>query len=107
MTHKFSTNSYRSTAVLFEEAPPKPLSPEELRTAREAELRAVASEYEADLLASFDRFPKWNTVEDGKARHHYWNGQKWVEFDLKDPPLWVVESIDPDDLAPTPRPTPL
>lgn len=69
--------------------------PEEVRTAREAELRAAAREYEAELLAIFDRLPKWNTTEDGQLRHHYWDGKKWTEYDLKNPPLWVVESIDP------------
>ena len=100
MTSKFGPNSYRRGAVPFiEEASPKQPSQEELRAAREAELRAAAREHEAELLALFDRLPKWNTVEDGKVRHHYWNGGKWVEYDLNDPPLWMVEDIDPDDLA--------
>jgi len=99
MKPRFSRNSYRSVAApLVEPAPPQQPSPEELRAAREAELQAAASEHEAELLALFDRLPKWNTIEDGKTRHHYWNGQKWVEFDLNDPPLWVVETIDPDSL---------
>ncbi len=107
MTPRFSRNSYRSVVVPFTEAPPQQPSPDELRAAREAELRAAASEHEAELLALFDRLPKWNTVEDGKVQHHYWNGQKWVEFDLTDPPLWAVENIDPDNLPPPPTPTTL
>jgi len=100
MTCKFSCDSYRSVAVPFIEAlPPHAPLPEELRAAREAELRAATREHEAELLAMFDRLPKWNTVEGGQMRYHYWNGQKWVEFDLNDPPLWAVENIDPDSLA--------
>jgi hypothetical protein len=81
------------------ETPPEPPSPEEVRAAREAELRAAAREHEAELLALFDRLPKWNTLEGGQVRHHYWNGEKWVEFDVSNPPLWAVENIDPDSLA--------
>jgi len=100
MTRKFSRNSYLSVAVPFiEAAPPQQPSGEELRAALEAKLRAATCEHEAELLAIFDRLPKWNTVECGQVRHHYWNGQKWVEFDLNDPPLWAVENIDPDSLA--------
>jgi hypothetical protein len=103
MTRPFSRNSYRSVSVPFvETAPPRQPSPEELRAALEAELRAATREHEAELLSLFDRLPKWNTVEGGQARHHYWNGQKWVEYDLNDPPLWAVENIDPDSL-PAPR----
>jgi hypothetical protein len=98
MTHKFSRNSYQSVAVPFKEARSKQPSQEELRAAREAELRAAAREYEAELLAMFDRLPKWNTIEGGQVHHHYWNGQKWVEFDLNAPPLWEAESIDLDNL---------
>jgi hypothetical protein len=47
----------------------------------------------------FDRLPKWNTLESGQLRHYYWNGQKWIEYDLNDPPVWVAESLDPDTLA--------
>lgn len=102
MTRRFSRNSYLSAAVPFVEAsPPQQPSREELRAAREVELRAAAREREAELLALFDRLPKWNTVEDGQMRYHYWNGQKWVEFDVNDPPLWAVENIDPYSL-PTP-----
>jgi hypothetical protein len=99
MTRKFSRNSYRSAPAFIDAAPPQQPSREELRAALEAELRAAAREHEAELLAVFDRLPKWNTVEDGQVRHHYWNGQKWVEFDLNDPPLWAVENIDPDSVA--------
>jgi hypothetical protein len=100
MTRKFSRNSYLSVAVPFiEAAPPQQPSQEELRAAREAELRAATREYEDELLAMFDRLPKWHTVEGGQVHHRYWNGQKWVEFDLSDPPLWAVENIDPDSLA--------
>ncbi|MBZ5657268.1 MAG: hypothetical protein LAO56_18530 [Acidobacteriia bacterium] len=100
MTSKFSRNSCLSVAVPFvEAAPPRQPSREELRAALEAELRAATREHEAELLAMFDRLPKWNTIEDGRVRHHYWNGQKWIEFDLNDPPLWAVENIDPDSLA--------
>lgn len=99
MTRKFSRNSYRGAAVpVIEAAPPQQPSSEELRATLESELRAAAREHEAELLALFDRLPKWNTVEGGQARHHYWNGQKWVEYDLNDPPLWAVENIDPDSL---------
>lgn len=107
MTRKFSRNSYHSVSVPFMEvAPPQPPSPEELRSAREvelraareAELRAAAREHETELLAMFDRLPEWNTLEGGQVRHHYWNGQKWVEFDVNNPPLWAVENIDPDSL---------
>ena len=100
MTGRFSRNSYRSAAVPFMEKPPQPPSPEEVRAAREAELRAAAREYEAELLAVFDRLPKWHTDEGGRVRHHYWNGEKWVEFELNAPPLWAIENIDPDSLAP-------
>jgi len=100
MTRGFSRRSYRGAAVPCVEAPVRQQSPEELRAAREAELRSATSEYEAELLALFDRLPKWNNDEGGKVRHHYWNGQRWVEFDLKNPPLWVVETIDPDTLPP-------
>jgi hypothetical protein len=82
----------------MEAAPPQQPSREELRAAREAELRAAAREHEAELLAMFDRLPKWNTVEGGQVHYHYWNGQKWVEFDLNNPPLWAVENIDPNSL---------
>jgi hypothetical protein len=100
MTRKLTRNcSLSVVASVVEAAPPQQPSREELRAALEAELRAAAREYEAELLAIFDRLPKWNTVEGGQARHHYWNGQKWVEFDLNDPPLWAVENIDPDSLA--------
>jgi hypothetical protein len=100
MTRKFSRDSYRSVVVpLFEAPPPQAPSPEELRAAREAELRAATREHEAELLTMFNRLPKWNTVEGGRMHYHYWNGQKWVEFDLNDPPLWAVENIDPDSLA--------
>ena len=76
-------------------------SQEELRAALEAELRAATREYEDELLAIFDRLPKWHSVEaEGAAvRHYYWNGQEWVEFDLNSPPLWAVENIDVDTLA--------
>ncbi len=49
----------------------------------------------------FDRLPKCHSieVEGGPLRHHYWNGKEWVEYDLNDPPLWVVESIDLDNLV--------
>ena len=101
MTREFSRNSYRSASVpCLEAAPPPEPSQEELRAAREAELRAAAREYEAELLAKFDRLPKWHTVEGGQVRHHYWNGEKWVEFELNAPPLWTLENIDPDSLAP-------
>jgi hypothetical protein len=100
MTRKFSRNSYLSVAVPFiEAAPPQQPSREELRAALEAELRAAAREHEAELQAIFDRLPKWHTDEGGQVCHNYWNGQKWVEFDLDDPPLWAVENIDPDSLA--------
>lgn len=103
MSSRYSHNSYRSAAVpFFEPEPPKQPLRDDLRAAREAELRAAAREHEAELLALFDRLPKWNTVEAGKSRHHYWNGEKWVEFDLNTPPLWVVENIDPDNLPPPP-----
>lgn len=99
MTRRFSRNSYLSPAVPFlETAPPHEPSPEELRAAREAELRAATREHEDGLLAVFDRLPKWNTAEGGQVRHHYWNGQKWIEFDLNNPPLWAVEDLDPDTL---------
>ena len=101
MTPRFGRNSYRSPAVPYTD-PESRTSPsrEELRAAREAELGAAAGEHEAELLALFDCLPKWNTVENGKARHHYWNGQNWFEFDLNNPPLWVVENIDPENLPP-------
>jgi hypothetical protein len=99
MARKFSRNSYCSAAIPFTEAaPPQPPSPEEMRAALEAELRAATREHEAELLAIFDRLPKWNSVAEGQVRHYYWNGQQWVEFDVKDPPLWAVENIDPDSL---------
>ena len=89
MTREFSRNSHCSVAVPFiEEAPSQEPSQEELTAAREAE-----------LLALFDRLPKWNTLEGGQVRHYYWNGEKWVEFDVSNPPLWAVENIDPDSLA--------
>ena len=68
----------------------------------EAELRAATAEYEDELLAMFDRLPKWHSVEaEGeKVRHRYWNGHEWVEYDLSNPPLWAVENIDVDNLAP-------
>jgi hypothetical protein len=101
MTRKFSRNSYRSASVpCLEAAPPPEPSQEELRAAREAELRAAAREYEAELLALFDRLPKWHTDEGGRVRHHYWNGKKWAEFELNNPPLWALENIDPDSVAP-------
>ena len=100
MTRKFSRNSDPSAAVPFiEAAPAQPPSQEELRAAREAELQAAALEHEAELQAVFDRLPKWNTLEGGELRHYFWNGQKWVEYDLNDPPLWAVENLDPDSLA--------
>lgn len=99
MTRKFSRNSYRGAAC-SDTASPQQTPQEEIRETREAELRAAAREYEAELLALFDRLPKWNTVEGGRVRHHYWNGQTWVEFDLNNPPVWVVENIDLDSLAP-------
>jgi len=104
MTRTFSRKSYRSVAVPgFEAAAPAQPSPEEeVKASREAELRTAAREYEAELLAMFDRLPKWNTTEGGQPRHHYWNGRKWIEYDLKNPPLWVVENIDPDGLAAPP-----
>jgi len=102
MAPKFSRRSYRSVVVPSLESTAEKPSSEEARAAREAELRFAAREYEDELQAMFDRLPKWNTMEGGKLRHHYWNGQKWVEFDLKNPPLWVVETIDVDSLtAPT------
>jgi hypothetical protein len=68
MTGKFSRNSYLSVAVPFiEAAPPQQPSREELRAVREAELRAATREHEAELLAIFDRLPKWNTVEGGQG----------------------------------------
>ena len=73
-------------------------TPEDVRATWEADLRIAAREYEAELRNMFDRLPKWNTMEDGHIRHRYWNGQKWVEFDLNDPPLWVVENIGPHGL---------
>jgi len=104
MTRKFSRNSYRSVVVPCIEpaAPPQP-SPEEVKAAREADLRTAAREYEAELLAIFERLPKWHTTDRGQIRHYYWNGHKWIEYDLENPPLWVVESIDVDNLAPPPR----
>ena len=73
---------------------------EELRAALEAELQAAAREYEDELLAKFNRLPRWISNDDGQARYHYWNGENWVEFDLNDPPLWVAENLDPASLAP-------
>ena len=100
MTPKVNRDSYRSVAVpVTEAAPPQPTSrEEELRATLEAELRAATREYEDELLAKFDQFPRWITNEGGQVRYYYWNGQKWVEFDLNDPPLWVAENIDPDSL---------
>ncbi len=74
---------------------------EKPRVVLEAELRAATREYEDELLAMFDRLPKCHSieVEGGPLRHHYWNGKEWVEYDLNDPPLWVVESIDLDNLV--------
>ena len=98
--NKFSGDSYLSVAApLSEAAASQSASREELRAALEAELRAAAREHEAELLAKFDRLPKWNTNEGGQVRRHYWNGEKWIEFDLNDPPLWAVENIDPDSLT--------
>jgi hypothetical protein len=99
--NKLSRNSYLSVAVpVTEAAPAQPTSREEMRVALEAELRAATREHEAELLANFDRLPKWNTNEGGQVRRRYWNGEQWIEFDLDDPPLWAVENIDPDSLAP-------
>ena len=105
MARQFSRSSYRSVSFPCVEKPPQQPSPEELRAVREAELRAATREYEAELLAMFDRLPKWTTTEEGTVhhpylRHHYWDGQKWVEFDVKKPPLWVVETLDVDHLPP-------
>ena len=100
MARQFSRSSYRGVSVPCVEKPPQQQSPEELRAAREAELRAATREYEAELLAMFDRLPKWTSDDGGQARHRYWNGQKWVEFDLNNPPLWAVETIDVDNLPP-------
>jgi len=72
---------------------------EDLRAALEAELQAAAQEYEDELLAKFNRLPRWISNDEGEVRYHYWNGEKWVEFDLDDPPLWVAENLDPDGLA--------
>jgi hypothetical protein len=99
--NKLSRNSYLSVAVpVTEAAPTPPTVREEMRAALEAELRAATREHEAELLAKFDRLPKWNTNEGGQVRRRYWNGEKWIEFDLDDPPLWAVENIDPDSLTP-------
>lgn len=98
MTRKCDGNSCLNTDA-------EPTSPEARRAALEAELRAATREYEDELLAMFDRLPKWHTVEaEGEpVRHHYWNGQEWVEYDSNDPPLWAVETIDMDHL-PSPGP---
>jgi len=70
MTRKFSRNSYLSVAVPFiEAAPPQQPSREELRAALEAELRAATREYEDELLAMFDRLPKWHTVKATKSQN--------------------------------------
>jgi hypothetical protein len=105
MPRKFNRDSYRSVAVpAVEAAPQQPPSLEEeeekRRAALEAELRAATREYEDELQAKFDRLPRWITNDGGRVRYHYWNGEGWVEFDLNDPPLWAVENIDPDNLAP-------
>ena len=100
MARQFSRSSYRSVSFPCVETPPQQQSPEELNTAREAELRAATREYEAELLAMFDRLPKWTTTEEGTIHHHYWNGQDWVEFDVRKPPLLVVETLDVDHLPP-------
>jgi hypothetical protein len=76
-------------------------SREKRRAALEAALRAAAREYEDELLAMFDGLPKWHSVEaeGGAVRHRYWNGHEWVEFELDDPPLWAVETMDADSLS--------
>jgi hypothetical protein len=100
MTREFSAHSYHSLTVPFVEmAPPHQPSQEDWRAVREAELRAATLEYEAELRDKFDQLPKWTTLEDGQLRHHYWNGQKWIEFDFNDPPLWAVENMELDSLA--------
>lgn len=104
MTSKFNRDSHSSVAVPVVGAGPAPPShedkEEELRTTLEADLRAATQEYEDELLAKFDRLPRWITNVGEKALYHYWNGKEWIEFDLKHPPLWVVENIDPDSLPP-------
>ena len=100
-TRRFNRDYHRSVAgPVVEATPPKPPSreEEEIRAALEAELRAATREYEDELLAKFDQFPKWITNNGGQVCHYYWNGQKWVEYDLNDPHLWVAENIDPDSL---------
>ncbi len=84
---------------------PAPDIVEERRAHLEAQLRAATREYEDELLAMFDRLPKWHSAEaEGEPlRHHYWNGQEWVQYDLNNPPLWAVENIDVDNL-PAPAP---
>lgn len=102
MTRNVNRESYRSAAVpVVEAAPAKPPSrEEERRAALEADLRAATREYEDELLAKFDRLPRWISNDGGQVRYHYWNGEKWIEFDFNNPPLWVVENIDPDNLPP-------
>jgi hypothetical protein len=97
---KFIGDSCSRVAALSTEAtPPQQRPSEELRAAREAQLRAATLQYEAEQLSIFDRLPKWNTTEGGKVRHYFWNGQKWIEFDLDNPPLWAIENIDSENLA--------
>ena len=99
MARMFSCHSSPSVASLHEAAQPLQPRREERRTRYDAELQDATREHEAELLAVFDRLPKWNTLEGRQLRHYYWNGQKWVEFDINDPPLWAVENLDPDSLA--------